>query len=158
MGGRKMIVKNILICEDIRQEVGNKLSLMGVLGGSINIDTPPNIPKEASITLSLACLISIENTNPENDAKDFNVHISMSIGDNKLGHMTARIQSTGIIDRISHLPVPKFEFGIKETTRLSVRAHIMKNETSISENTAILDINLNKNSKYQIENSKIEHK
>lgn len=142
-----MIVKDILICEDIRQEVGNKLSLMGVLGSSITINTPPDKPKEVPVALSLACLISIENINPENDAKDFNVQISMSLGDNKLGDMTAKVQSTGIIDRISYFPVPRFAINIIETTRLSIHAKIMKNETSVSENTVILDINLNKNSK-----------
>lgn len=142
-----MIIKDILICEDIRQEVGNKLSLMGVVGSSITINTPPDEPKEASLALSLACLISIENTNPENDAKDFKVQISMSLGDNKFRHMTADVQSTGIIDRISYLPVPKFTFNVNKTTSLSIHAQIMKNETSVSENTAILDINLNKNFK-----------
>lgn len=142
-----MIVKNILICEDIRQEVGNKLSLMGLLGSSINIDIEQNIPKEASVMLSLACLVSIENNNPENDAKDFNVQISMSLGDIKFADMAARIKSTGKMDRIAHLPVPRFEFGINETTKLSIHAQIMKNDTPVSEGTAILDINLTKKSK-----------
>ncbi|MDO8947342.1 MAG: hypothetical protein Q7U88_09305 [Desulfocapsaceae bacterium] len=139
-----MLIKNILICEDIRQEVGNKLSLMGVLGSSINIDTPPNMPKEFSLALSLACLISIENTNTGNDAKDFNIQISIFIGENKIGNITAKIQSTGIIDRMSHFPVPKFEFAINKTITLSVHAQIMKKNTLVSENTAILDIILNK--------------
>lgn len=142
-----MIIKDILICEDIRQEVGNKISLMGLLCSSITIDTPPDIPKGAPVALSLAGLISIENTNSENDGKDFNIQISMSIGDKKFSHMTAKVQSAGIIDRISYLPVPRFSFDVKETSRLSIHAKIMKNETSVSENTAILDINLNKNSK-----------
>ena len=140
-----MIVKNILICEDIRQEVGNKFSLMGVLGSAIHIDVPPGMPKDNIIVISLACLISMENSNQENDPKDFNVQISMSLADKKFGNMTAKIMSTGKqIDRISHLPVPKFEFGIKDgATTLSVHAQIIKNETVISESFATLDINLN---------------
>lgn len=148
MGAYAMIIKNILICEDIRLEIGNKLSIMGVLGGSINIDTPSDMPKEAAVGISLASLVSMENSNPENNPNDFNVKISMSIGDNKVGDMTARIMSTGTsIDRISHLPVPKLEFVIKENTRFSVHAQIIKNDTVVSENTAVLDINLNKDSR-----------
>jgi hypothetical protein len=140
-----MKIKNIIICEDIRQELGNKLSLMGVLGSSINIDTQPNMPKEASIVVPLACLVSIENADPTNDANDFNVQITMYIGDKKIGNMASRIMSTGTIDRMFHLPVPRFELGINETTKLSIHAQIMKNGASMSEDTAILDINIVKN-------------
>jgi hypothetical protein len=146
MGDREMIVKNILICEDIRQEVGNKLSLMGVLlGSAISIDIPSGMPKDNIIVISLACLISMENSNQGNELKDFKVQISMFLGDNKIGNMTAKNMSTGKqIDRISHIPVPKFEFGIKRgVTKLSIHAQIIKNETILSESSATLDIILN---------------
>ena len=139
-----MIVKNILIGEDIRQEVGNKLSLMGIFGSALNIDVQANMPKDVPVGVSLACLISIENTNPANDPKDFNVQISLSIGENKLVSMAAKSESTGI-DRIFHLPVPRFELGVTETTRLSVHVQIMKNDTLVSENSVVLDVNLNRN-------------
>jgi hypothetical protein len=136
-----MIVRNILIGEDVRHEVGNKLSLMGILGSSLNVEIQANAPKEAPVAISLACLISIENTNPENDPKDFNVQISMTIGENKLLNMTGKIKSTGI-DRIFHLPVPRFELGFTENTRLFVHVQVMKDDILTAENTAILDINL----------------
>lgn len=139
-----MIVKNILICEDIRREVGNKLSLMGILGGSLNIDIQPDAPKEMLVAVSLAFLVCIENTNPANDPKNFNVKMTMSNGDIKLADMTARIESTGA-DRIIHLPVPRVEFGFQENAKLSIHAQIMENDTLVSEHTAILDINLNRN-------------
>ena len=138
-----MIIKNILIGEDIRQEVGNKISLMGILGSSLNIDIQSDTPKDTPVMLSFALLISIENTNQANDPKDYKVLISMSIGENKLVDMTARIESTGI-QGISHLPVPRFELGVTETTRLSVYVQVVKNDTLVSECTAILDIILNR--------------
>jgi hypothetical protein len=50
------------------------------------------------------------------------------------------------MERIFHLPVPRFELGITETTKLSVHVQIMKNGSLVSENTAVLDINLNRSS------------
>jgi hypothetical protein len=143
MGGIEVIIKNILIGEDIRQEIGNKISLMGILGSVLNIDVSPNVPKEMPVTVSLAYLISIEKTNPAIDPKDFSIQISMSTRENKLGSITARIQSTGE-DRLFNLPVPRFQFPVTENTRLSVHVQVMKNDTQVSEHTAILDINLNR--------------
>lgn len=138
-----MIIKNILIGEDIRQEIGNKLSLMGIVGSSIDIDIR-NKPKEMPAAVSFACLISIENTNSENDPKDFKVLVSLSIGETKLGDMTARIESSGM-ERFFHIPVPRFQVVVTESARLSVHVSIKKNDILVTEAATTLNINLKKN-------------
>lgn len=139
-----MKIRNIIICEDIRQEVGNKISLMGILGSFINMDIQPNFPENANVMMSLACLVCIENTNPANDTKDFNVQVTMSIEESEFAKLNARIHSTGEDNRNIYLPVPKFEFGVKESTKFSINAKIMKNNDIVSEDNAVLDIKLNK--------------
>lgn len=138
-----MIVKNILVGEDIRHELGNKLSLMGIFGGSLNADIPKEAPKEAEVRIPFAFLITIENTDPANDPKDFKVNINILVGANKLASMAAQIESGGK-DRVMHLPVPKLEIGFKETTKVSVQVEIIKNGNKVSDSTAVLDININR--------------
>lgn len=140
----KMLVKNILIGEDIRQEVGNKLSLMGIVGSSINIEIEKNVPKEKPVQVSLAFLISIENSDKANDPKDFEIHSAMSLGENKLLDIKAKIESTGD-DRVYHLPVPRIGIGVSETSELLIHVQIFKNGTLISEDKAGLTINLIRN-------------
>ena len=41
MTAEKDKIKNVILCEDIREEIGNKKSLMGVLGGDIVVATIP---------------------------------------------------------------------------------------------------------------------
>lgn len=139
-----MKIRNIIICEDIRHEVGNKLSLMGILGSFINMDIQPNLPEDTNVMIPLACLVCIENTNPANDTKEFKVQITMSLGESEFGKIKARIHAAGEENRNVYLPIPKFEFGVKESTKLSINAKIIKNDDIVSEDTAVLDIKLNK--------------
>lgn len=41
MADPKDKVRNVILCEDIRDEIGNKKSLMGVMGGDIIVATMP---------------------------------------------------------------------------------------------------------------------
>lgn len=141
-----MKVKSIIICEDIRKEVGNKISVMGLLGSELNVDMQSTPPSEAPVTVPLAALISIEHVNKKNDSQDFHVIISIYIGEHKIAKMTARLEPTGT-GKISHIPVPRFEIGVTDTTKVSIHVQVMEKDTLLSEDTAIIDINLNRNSK-----------
>lgn len=136
-----MIIKNILIGEDIRQELGNKLSIMGIFGSSINIEVPPNVSEEPNVKLTLACLISIERTDLSSDPSDFKILIEMLVGDKKLGTMTANIEAIDL-NRIFHIPTPRIEFAVTASTKLTVNVQAIKNDTLVSENTATMDINV----------------
>jgi hypothetical protein len=138
-----MIVKNILIGEDIRQEVGNKLSLMGILSGSLNLEIPAEAPKDIPALITLAFLVSVENTDMQSNPKDFSVHIMISIGDETKANINARIESSGV-DRIIHLPIPRFEFPIINNCTLIVRASVLKGDSVVSESSTVLDINLHR--------------
>lgn len=138
-----MIVKNILICEDIRQEIGNKLSVMGILGDALNVGVPQNAPKE--IPLSLAFLITIENDDIKKDPRDFKVSITMQLGEKPLAKIEAQVTSNGT-ERVFHLPVPRVGIQLVESTKLTIQTQITKNDKVVSEDTANLNINLERNS------------
>lgn len=141
-----MIIKNIIICEDIRPEVGNKISAMGILGSTLNLERLSHAPKEPTENVSLAFLISFFEDDTASDPSDLSVKISISLGEKILVNLTARIQSRGE-GGVSHLPIPKFTFGVTANARLSVHAQVMKKDTLVSEDTCILDIRLRKSQK-----------
>lgn len=140
-----MIVKNILIGEDIRLELGNKISLMGIFGGSLNLEIPAGAPKEMPAALTLAVLISIDNTDANNNPKDFIVQVTIKIGENTFANIKAKIESTGVgVDRIIHLPIPNLQIPVVENVALTIHAAVLKNDTIVSEISTVLDINLNR--------------
>ncbi|ABQ27513.1 hypothetical protein [Geotalea uraniireducens] len=138
-----MIIKNIIIGEDIRQEIGNKLSLMGIVGDSINIGIPHDAPQDMQIPVMLASLITIED-NITKDTNDFAMQVTMSLGENQFAKMAAMIGANGR-PRIFHIPVPKFQFTLAETSVLTVNAKITKNDEVVSEGSYILDVIINRN-------------
>lgn len=137
-----MIIKNIIVGEDIRQEIGNKLSLMGILGEAINIDLPHDAPKDIPVPIILASLITIENDRA-NVPNDFAMLVTMSLGESQIAKMEARVGANGS-PRILHIPVPKFEFSLTESAALTIKAQITKDNEVISENSYILNVTINR--------------
>jgi len=138
-----MLVKNILIGEDIRREEGNKLSLMGIFSSSINIEVQPDVPKETPVGVSLAFLICIENSDTSNNLKNYEIRTSMFLADKKFISLNAKIESTEN-DRLYLLPISKVEVPIFEATQLLVHVQIFKKEILVSEDKAVLVINMNR--------------
>jgi hypothetical protein len=142
-----MIIKDILVGEDIRQEVGSKISLMGLFGGDINIEIPANAPKDIPAGIMLAILITIENTNRIKMSKDYSVMVSVSLENNSVVNIKAQIESESN-DRRILLPIPKIKIPIFVSGRnaLLIKAQIFKAESIIAEESTTIDINLNRHS------------
>jgi hypothetical protein len=52
--GKKMELQNFMLCDDIRQEVGNKISLMGIFDEIIELNRMPQMPEKDPITIRLS--------------------------------------------------------------------------------------------------------
>lgn len=131
-----MRILNIIIAEDIRRELGNKLSLMGILGGRINL---PESYKDANLHLPIAGLVSVETGHPENDHEDFNASIFVRLGDEKIGEINAKIESAGV-GGVVHLPVRRFQIPAVENTDLVICVKITKSNEIIDTMERSLDI------------------
>jgi hypothetical protein len=138
-----MIVKNILICEDIRAEVGNKLSIMGLFGDSINIEIPDKQPAGMQATIILAALVTLENTDPKNDLRDFKVSITISLENDLLCKMMGEVASQED-SKILHLPVPKFSVQLAESKRLIVKVQLLKKDAVTFESDSVFNVNVTK--------------
>lgn len=137
-----MIIKNILVGEDIRQELGNKLSLMGIVGDTINIEIPPEAPKDMPIPIILSSLITIENDRAES-INGFVLEVTMSVGEQQIAKMGAKIGPDGN-PKFLHLPVPRFEFAATESVILTINAKILKDNELMSESSSSLNVNINR--------------
>ena len=138
-----MIIKNIIVGEDIRQELGNKLSLMGILGDAINIDIPSDAPKDAPVQVILSSLITIENDRSEL-INEFVIEVTMLLGENQFAKMAAKIGADGN-PKILHVPVPRFEFATNESVILTINAKILKDNKPATESSYVLNVNINRN-------------
>lgn len=138
-----MIIKNILIGEDLRQEIGNKFSLMGIFGGSINLNIPKVVPHETPAAVSLAFLISIANNDPKCSLKDFSAQVTISIEENTFANVKANFESEEV-DHIIHLPISRMLIPVQDKCVLKVHAQIFKNGGLISEDSIILKINVDR--------------
>jgi hypothetical protein len=136
-----MIVKNIIICDDIRFENGNKLSAMGLYGSSLNLNVPPNLKKETAMPLYLALLITLQRQSNEDELREFSVNITISLGDVHFAGMAAKAEIANN-DLILHIPVPRFALPVHQTTTLRAHVQIKKGDRVISEDSGLLAINL----------------
>lgn len=96
--------RNVILCEDIRDETGNRKSLMGVLSGDILVATLPAVIQIA---------LFFQYHPDKNDAED--ISIAMRFVDDKIEMMKGKTEgkSTGIITVAIPKGVATFE---KETT------------------------------------------
>lgn len=136
-----MLIKNILVGEDIRHEVGNKISLMGIFGNSINIGIPADAPKDIKVGISLAVLLTIENSEDQQSGSSFTIDISVLTSGNTVATLKAQIQASAD-DRIIHVPFPKFNIVNTKSSEVTISARIVENNTLISEKSIKLNVNI----------------
>jgi len=138
-----MIVKHIIVGEDIRGEVGNKLSLMGILGDTltINLDSPP--PHDSMGTIvSLALLVILERTADDADQEEVKVQVAAIMGDIHLINLVAKLPLANI-GKMMHLPVNRFDIAVATSSQVVINAQIFQNGVLSSKATSRLNININ---------------
>lgn len=101
-----MQIKSFIICEDIRREVGNKSSLMGILGDSLSFEGLGSNEWPKIINLSAFIQISLEDVIPS----DFSLKITLE------GEEVAHIKSDIEVaegTRYLNLPITMYGFPLK---------------------------------------------
>ena len=67
-----MRVLDVIVCDEVRREMGNKLSLMGVYGDEMRLETTPDGP--FALRLAVFVRAMLEAGDPFPDRMDFVVH------------------------------------------------------------------------------------
>ncbi|MCD6584815.1 MAG: hypothetical protein J7K96_03535 [Desulfobacteraceae bacterium] len=109
---------DFIIAEDIRREMGNKVSVMGIFNDDITLNP---IPPKWPIPMHIGILIRIRVE--DTDQKPDKFSIKISVDGNKVAHMDGEISSTEKIGLlalplvIKTLPIPgpgilQFDFSL----------------------------------------------
>jgi hypothetical protein len=106
--------RNIILCEDVREEAGNKKSLMGVLAGDIIVPTFP-------ATLSLA--VYFEYVPDKDDGDEFAIEFRLWQDDEELavGEVRAPIEPGKIVTLV--LPRALSIFERAKAFRMTIKGH-----------------------------------
>lgn len=110
----------VIYCDDIREEVGNKFSYMGVYSGELTV---PNAP----VLLPKLCVVAKVITDIANPFESLEVRIVMVKGDDE-----TEILSTGPIPFPADLPKQH-----DDSTRLMAQMTFMLSPFQISEETTL---------------------
>ncbi len=138
-----MIIKSVIFCDDIRQEIGNKISAMGIFGDDLNFEVPADAPTDIPLPVSLGFILILERTDIKNDLKDFDVNISVVIENKEFAKIGVKIETIGSGKTI-HLPVPRFTFPVSKSTTFVTNTQILEKGLLVTESSATLNINMNR--------------
>lgn len=78
-----MKVESFLLCDDIRNEIGGKQSLMGVYGENIQFETSTSALKQWPKTLRVGIFIRLLLEGNEKEFSDINFKIHTELNENK---------------------------------------------------------------------------
>ncbi len=134
-----MRIKNITFCDDIRREVGDKISVMGMLGNSVNINLPAGAPEKFPFQLSF--LVTLENESQK--YKEIVLSAELLANKEQVAQVNAHIELRGE-DSIFHVPFPKFGTEVSESMDITMKAKVLADEALVTEDEATIHVQVNR--------------
>jgi hypothetical protein len=110
-------IQNVILCEDIRDEIGNKKSLMGIMGGDILV---------AQFPATLQIAVYFEYAPDPDERDDFALEFRVWQGDVEIGKgaMQAPLQSSQVVS----LVLPRALVGFEQEGSFRITASIRGGE------------------------------
>lgn len=105
--------RNVILCEDIRNEVGNKKSLMGVIGGDLLV---PSFPTSIHVAIFIEYILQ-----PEDDGHVM-VEFRMADGDTEV--MRGNLNLEAAVGAAVAMIIPTGLLRVDKETTLTVRMGI----------------------------------
>ncbi len=93
-----MYIRDFIFCDDIRQELGNKHSLMGIYGDDLNFTPPKGIPQKWPINKPLGLFIRLV-LDDNDDFDNIKIKIAMEDYTTKLPEFTLPFDSSKIPEK-----------------------------------------------------------
>ena len=128
-----MKIKSFIICEDIRRELGNKSSLMGVLSDSLNFEGANANEWPKVINLAAFVQISLEDVIPS----DFSIRVTLE------GEEIANLKSDLEIKKDTqylNLPITMYAFPLKSKGMLIFDLKLQRQGDILLEATNTLEV------------------
>ncbi|MBW2699747.1 MAG: hypothetical protein JRF33_02920 [Deltaproteobacteria bacterium] len=133
-----MKLLDFIACDDIRHELGGKLSLMGVFGDSIKLQVPKGAQKPFAFPLALYLRILIE----ENDSVPDRFKAIIRLDEKEFAKIEGNIGVLGDRPKILGFVLPLNMFKISENATLSLTATFFAGGQSLMDISPPYDISI----------------
>ena len=108
-------IQNVIFCEDVRDEVGNRKSLMGVMNGDVLV---PVFPATLQVAVYFECLAD------ESDGDTLEIELRILQNDIEIAKGNMRADISGGRSRQVNFVVPKGFITFEKSGRYSLRARV----------------------------------
>lgn len=113
-----MKLLDCVVCDDIRHEIGGKVSLMGIFGDSIKLQIPKGTPRPVSLPLALYLRILVEGQ--ETIPETFKVVVALN--QNEFAKIEGNISVVGERPKMLGFVLPLKMLQVSEDAIMSIVA------------------------------------
>ncbi len=133
-----MKLLDFIACDDIRQEVGGKLSFMGVFGDSIKLQIPKGAPRPVAFPLALYLRILVEENDSIPDGFKAFVHVDKK----EVAKIEGNIKVSGDRPKILGFVLPLKMLQVSGNATLSLTASFFAGGQLLMEISPSYDISI----------------
>ncbi|EKE07801.1 MAG: hypothetical protein ACD_17C00512G0004 [uncultured bacterium] len=122
-----MRVIDFIVADDIRREIGHKVSLMGIYNDTIRIAAPPNASFPIGMRLGLYFRLLLE----EQDTIPDNFLVKVFHNDTELGEFGGRIPPVKDEVKVMVFPIVAEQLPIPGEGKLSIQLQMLRGKESL---------------------------
>ncbi|OJF76817.1 MAG: hypothetical protein BKP49_04420 [Treponema sp. CETP13] len=142
-----MNVESFLLCDDIRNEIGGKKSLMGVYGDNIIFEVPENAadrwPK--ALRLGIFIKLSMDDDGIDYDYITFTLHTELNSIKNKIGEGKIDLTKNPTRNKSLSIAIMQERMRIDDVGQLKFEINCYYNgkEIPMNNNTILIEVSQN---------------
>jgi len=129
-------VKDVILCDDIRIEQGNKFSLMGLYGDRVRITTKSDEVK--AIRLSLSLMLRLEQ--PTINRKEYSFDLKIAFANQEMALVNGTFSFGD--NMIASVPFNRLEFQFENSGELKFEFVIKDKNVKVLEHTETFSIEI----------------
>jgi hypothetical protein len=132
-----MKLLDFIVCDDIRQERGDKLSFMGVFADCVKLQVPQGAPRPIAFRMGIFLRMLLEEADPLPDR----FKIVLKLSNDEVAAFEGKIAVKGR-PRLMGFPLPLSAVPIADNTSLNFHASIFAGERLLLETEAPYDVGI----------------
>ena len=133
-----MKLLDFIVCDDIRYEKGDKLSLMGIFGDKINLQVPKSAPRPLSLPLALYLRIFLEDKDRVPDV----FKVVVSLDGKEFAKINGNIRVSDDSPKLLGLALPIKGFQVSGNTKMSLTATFYVGGQALEELSPPYDVSI----------------
>ena len=133
-----MKLLDYIVCDDVRNELGGKFSLMGVFGDSINVQVPHGVTGAIAIPITVYLRVLLE----ERDSVPDGFKVVIKINGKEFAGVEGTIEVSANKPNILGFVIPIRKFQVFENSTISLTATFTSGGQPIAELSPSYDISI----------------